>query len=207
MSLAVAILLGGMFLGQMLWALAFRATYLLWTALRHRPAPLRYGLLPWLLLFSPLPGLCVGLIWFSYLALSGQLRTQWIFLLAGVYAALAMNTLHAIRLLSRSPHETGPLPPLPWQRWIAAVVDWVSASFARCVAGFVVIFGLPELLYYANRLRLQGLLSSDRLALLVLTTLGLGAAIGALLWPMLVKPMRDARAQLKKSAAARRKSD
>jgi len=90
----------GFFTGMLLWSLLFRSAGMLWHAFKHSPkAPWRYGVLPLLLVFNPLPWLLIGLPYFISRGLSGRLPPFWICFFIGTCFAFAfLAVMAAIRL-------------------------------------------------------------------------------------------------------------
>ncbi len=90
----------GFFAGMLLWSLLFRSAGMLWQAFKHSPkAPWRYGMLPLLLVFNPLPWLLIGLPYFISRGLSGRLPPFWICFFIGLCFAFAfLAVMVAIRL-------------------------------------------------------------------------------------------------------------
>ncbi|MDB5973718.1 MAG: hypothetical protein JWR07_478 [Nevskia sp.] len=92
----------GFFTGTLLWSLLFRSAGMLWYAFKHSPkAPWRYGVMPLLLVFNPLPWLLIGLPYFISRALSGRLPPFWICFFIGVCIALAFLAILAAVQLNR----------------------------------------------------------------------------------------------------------
>ncbi len=90
----------GFFAGMLLWSLLFRSAGMLRHAFKHSPkAPWRYGVLPLLLVFNPLPWLLIGLPYFISRGLSGRLPPFWICFFIGTCFAFAfLAVMVAIRL-------------------------------------------------------------------------------------------------------------
>ncbi len=108
-ALALGVACGGFFAGMLLWGLLFRSASMLWTAFRHSgKSSWRYGVLPFLLIFNPLPWLLIVLPWLTAKALSGHLPVYWTWFFVGVYAAFALFAVIMARLVGR------------WQRLRAA---------------------------------------------------------------------------------------
>ena len=100
--LALGVAFGGFFAGMMLWSLLFRCASMLWTAFKHSgKSSWRYGVLPFLLIFNPLPWVLIALPWLTVKALSGRLPPYWVWFFAGVYAAFALYSIIVARLLGR----------------------------------------------------------------------------------------------------------
>jgi hypothetical protein len=62
----------------------------------------------------------------------------------------------------------------------------------------MLVFAIPEWLYFANDMRQRGVISIQNAATLALLFLGLGALGGAIGWLVITKPLRDSLDQRKK---------
>jgi len=75
---------------------------------------------------------------------------------------------------------------------------WGTSSLTGSVVVFMLVFAIPEWLYFANDMRQRGVISIQNAAILALFFLGLGALGGAIGWFAITKPLRDSLGKRKK---------